>query len=345
MRSKTKIMSKTPRRRGARDVGALAAAAWFAASACVAQPSADYHETTPEQWAGLQWSTAKAGQPLDPRFYATAPALNDTFNIPGCPEIGNYSVGRPNPGFTWYTIAGQMGKGVNGVEHIHDRSADDPFDCSAGHLKIKLFYSNIENKWIGGSIASNDWSGDGATFTNGYYEIAAALPPHWSPGLQPWMAVWLNGRTSPRANPTYHEVDILETLTKDNPGTVLVTLHEWPANTPAPGQLAAHRQNGYKVSENLWDGKVHLYGVLRSPDEECTVFDRTIQQCFPVVGDEMRGPLSILVDSDIMFAPTDTSQTSEIDVMRATFYPCPESRPQCAVDDDRRHGHRHRFRF
>jgi hypothetical protein len=309
-------------------------AACFGASACAAAPGGaeggGHGVTTPEQWAASQWSPAKAGQPLDPAFYSTTPTLNDTFSIPGCPEIGNYAIDRPNPGYTWYTIAGVMGKGVNGVIHLHDRSADDPYDCASGHLRIKLFYSGAENKWIGGSIQSNDWSGDGQTFTYGYYEVAASLPAHWSPSLQPWMAVWLNGRVSTHANPSYQEIDMLETLTKDNPSVVSVTLHEWPANTPSAGDLTVHRQNGYKVNQNLWDGKVHLYGVLRGPNEECVVFDHTIQQCFPVVGDEMRGPMSILVDADLAFAPTDTTQTSEIDVMRASFYPCPPSRPRCA---------------
>jgi hypothetical protein len=313
----------------ARDVSALVLAACIGVAACKPQGRDVNPVTTTEQWAASKWSAARAGQPLDPIFYSTTPALNDTFSEPGCPDIGNYAIGRPNPGFTWYTIAGAMGKGVNGVMHLHDRSADDPFDCASGHLRIKLFYSQALAKWIGGSIQSNDWSGDGQTFTYGYYEVAAALPPRWSPSLQPWMAIWLNGRVSPRDNPQYQELDILEYLTRDDPSLVSVTMHQWPANAPLPGRLTYHREKSYTVKENLWDGQVHLYGVLRAPDEECVVFDRKIQRCFTIYGDDMRGPMSILVDADIGRPPSDTAQRSEIDVMRASFFPCPASRPRC----------------
>jgi hypothetical protein len=298
--------------------------------------------TTTAQWNASAWSAASAGAALDASYTATTPTLDDSFTTSGCPEIGNYTPGTPNtnPAYKFFAVAGGMGTGINGQTRLHDGTANDPYDCSAGYLKIKLFWSATLTStspptlgtWVGGSIQSADWSGDGETFKYGYYEIKAALPATWTTALQPWMAIWLNGRVSTGNNPQYQELDMLELLTQGDPAAVTVTMHQWPANAPIPpGQITAHRLKSFTFEHNYWDGAVHAWGVLRNPVEECTVIDGLVQQCFPIVGNDMRGPMSLLVDTDLLYAPTDTTQTSEIDVHRVRFYPCPTSDPTCQL--------------
>lgn len=372
-----------------------------------------WNYTTPTQWSGSSWSTAGAGTALDPIFYSGTPLLTDTFQTAGCPEIGNWFFGTPNPGFSWYTGAGGTTIGpkvtftgsiaggvltvtsptggtiypsqtvnyLNGATPtqdyitsqltgttggagtyqlagsetissqsmtsqavsytpIHNPTAPqtDPLTCSSSnHLQIATFFSATAGGtgkpgWVVGSIGSSDYSyagGDGQAFTYGYFEASITLPASPVSSLSPWDAYWMAGRlTVPGHQVQYQEYDLFETFQLHT--NFQTTIHRWTETPPIPsGYITSSQQNVTTTATDLFDGSPHTYGILRTPNQECSYRDRALVECFPIYGNDMRGLMQMLVNTAINAPVSDPAQTSVMQINYMTAYACPAARPLC----------------
>jgi hypothetical protein len=164
--------------------------------------------------------------------------------------------------------------------------------------------------------------------TQGYWEVSAMLPPP-PQGLVPWASVWfVSGTTQPNHGQS-NETDMFESglLSPTDSSVQVSTIHRWPGKYVTEGLIKQHASRQWKMPINIFDGRAHRYGYQMTRDWQILYFDRRELVRFPILADDQRTPMAMLIDITTYFPPTvSTSTRYTMNVYQAGAWTCPGTR-------------------
>lgn len=279
-----------------------------------------------QDWSTIAWDVSKAGKPLDMSQYKQL-IFDDEFNT--C-SIGKESF-RPVGHYNWYSHNGPSG-GYQGKVFVNDDFQDAPdgapFVCPGdGLLHVTAHYDNHDHTWHMGDIGTQNTSHEGFQTTYGYMEFKARMNSAAKP-LRPWAALWAWSREARNSASNYNahqfsELDIIETYLKSptDGDQNISTYHYWPSGAPAPGQdLKQHAQKGSPTQTYpIFDDRWHVFGLAMTPHFFIVYRDGVELMRLARISEDMRQPMSPIIDSSSYFGPQGADTSKAYDVMDVDY--------------------------